>query len=212
MFWNGARKSKNGTAKVEIFAYGVFALYARHRAIRKLKSSHPPSYHGFRIWPSSWLLMDFLKHRGIPWGAHVVDVGCGWGLGGIFCAKNYHAIVTAIDIDSEVFPYLRLHAQINNVEINTIVKRLEEITIKQLEPFDILIGADICFWDSMVKPLIGLINKTLEAGVQSVYITDPGRSPFRLLADYFLKNGKGEICNWSINLPQEVNGQVLKIG
>ncbi|MBN2374214.1 class I SAM-dependent methyltransferase, partial [bacterium] len=121
MFWKGTQKSKNGTAKVETFAYGIHALYARHRAIRKLKQTHPPTYHGFRVWPSSWLLMDFLNKRGIPRGSHVLDVGCGWGLGGIYCAKNYHAAVTGIDIDPEVFPYLRLHAQINNVKIHTMV-------------------------------------------------------------------------------------------
>ena len=37
MLRNGTRKSKNGTAKVETFAYGIYALYARHHAIRKLK-------------------------------------------------------------------------------------------------------------------------------------------------------------------------------
>lgn len=212
MLWKGARKSKNGTAKVEIFAYGIFALYARHQEIRKLKRSHPPTYHGFRVWPSCWLLMDFLMHRGIPWESRVLDVGCGWGLGGIYCAKNHHATVTGIDIDPEVFPYLRLHARINHVEIQTMVKRLEKITIGQLETFDILIGSDICFWDSMVESLTGLINRALEAGVQSVFITDPGRSTFRLLADYFVKNRKGKIWNWTINIPQEVSGQILRIG
>lgn len=208
----GTLKSKNGTAKIEIFAYGIYALYARHRAIRSLKRSHPPTYHGFRIWPSSWLLMDFLRHRGIPSGSHILDVGCGWGLGGIYCAKNHHANVTGVDVDSEVFPYLRLHARINDVEIHTMEKRLEEITTKQLKPFDILIGADICFWDSMVEPLTGLINRALEAGVKSVFITDPGRPTFRLLAEYFEKYGNGEIWNWEISIPQEVNGQILKIG
>lgn len=208
----GTQKSKNGTAKIEIFAYGIYALYARHRAIRKLKHSHPTTYHGFRVWPSSWLLMDFLKYRGIPRGSHVLDVGCGWGLGGIYCAKNHHAVVTGVDIDSEVFPYLRLHAQINNVEIQPIIKRWEEITIKQLTNFDILIGSDICFWDSMVEPLTGLINRALEAGIKSVFITDPGRSTFKLLAEYFVKKGNGKIWNWAINIPQEVNGHILKIG
>lgn len=212
MLWKGTRKSKNGTAKVEIFAYGIYALYARHRAIRKLKRTHPPTYHGFRVWPSSWLLMDFLEHRRLPQDAHVLDVGCGWGLGGIYCAKNHHATVTGIDIDSEVFPYLRLHAQINNVEIHTMEKRLEEISINQLKAFNVLIGADICFWDTMIEPLIGLISRALKAGIQSVFITDPGRSTFSLLAKYFLKSGNGEIWNWAVNIPQEFKGQILKIG
>lgn len=145
-------------------------------------------------------------------GSHVLDVGCGWGLGGIYCAKNHHATVTGIDIDSEVFPYLRLHAKINNVEIHTMEKRLEEITIRQLKTFNILIGADICFWDTMVESLIGLIHRALEAGIQSVFITDPGRSTFKQLAKYFAKHGEGEIWNWEVTIPLVFKGQILKIG
>jgi len=212
MLRKGTRKSKNGTANVETFAYGIYALYARHHAIRLLKRTHPTMYHGFRVWPSSWLLMDFLKHRGMPTDSHVLDVGCGWGLGGIYCAKNHHATVTGVDIDSEVFPYLRLHAQINEVEIHTMERRLEDLTISQLKVFNILIGSDICFWDTMVESLTGLINRALEAGVQSVYITDPGRPTFKQLARSFVKKGKGEILNWAVNTPKESRGQILKIG
>ena len=51
-----------------------------------------------------------------------MEVGCGWGLLGIYCAKKYGARVTGVDIDSEVFPYLNLHAEINQVEISTLKK------------------------------------------------------------------------------------------
>jgi len=211
MLWNGTRRSKNGTAKIEIFAYGIYALYARHRMIRNLKRIHSPIYHGFRVWPSSWLLIDYLEHRGLPLKSQVLDVGCGWGLGGIYCAKHYHASVTGVDIDSEVFPYLKLHAKINNVKINTMERRLEHITINQLKSFNILIGADICFWDDLVEPLVKLISRSLDAGVQSVFITDPGRPTFRVLAEHFVKSGYGEIGNWAVKVPQKFKGQILKI-
>ena len=212
MLWNGARKSKNGTAKVEILAYGIYVLYARHHAIRKLKHFHTPAYHGFRVWPSSWLLMDFFSRRGIPRGSYVLDVGCGWGLGGIYCARNHHATVTGVDIDPEVFPYLRLHAQINDVKIHTMLERLEELTVNQLKAFNILIGADICFYDSMVEPLTDVIKRALESGIQSVVIADPGRPPFKQLAEHFVKNRDAEIRNWAVNIPQNIDGQILKIG
>jgi predicted nicotinamide N-methyase len=212
MRWNGARKSKNGTAKLEIFAYGIRALYARHRAIRELKHLHSPAYHGFRVWPSSWLLIDFLNSQGISKDCHVLDVGCGWGLGGIYCARNHQATVTGVDIDPEVLPYLNLHANINDVKIHTMVERLEEITVNQLKAFDILIGADICFYDSMVEPLTNVIRRSLESGVQSVVIADPGRSPFERLAEHFVKNNDAEIRQWSVKIPQNIDGQVLTIG
>ena len=90
-------------------------------------------------------------------------------------------------------------------------KRLEEITISQLKKFNIIIGADICFWDAMVEPLIALINRALEAGIESVFITDPGRATFQMLAKHFTKNGNGEVWNWTVHIPQEFRGQILKI-
>ena len=93
-----------------------------------------------------------------------------------------------------------------------MVKRLEEITVNQLKVFDILIGSDICFYDSMVEPLTGVINRSIESGVQSVVIADPGRSPFKRLAEDFVKNSDAEIRNWAVNIPQDIDGQILKIG
>ena len=120
--------------------------------------------------------------------------------------------MTGLDIDPEVFPYLRLHAQINDVKIHTMVKRLEELTVNQLKAFNILIGADICFYDSMIEPLTDAIKRSLESGVQSVVIADPGRPPFKRFAEHFVKNGEAEIRNWAVNIPQDIDGQILKIG
>ncbi|MFH1351218.1 MAG: methyltransferase domain-containing protein [Pseudomonadota bacterium] len=204
-------KSADGSAKTEILAYGIRALCARHREIRKLKRSHSPSFQGFRVWPSSWLLMDFFKHRGLREGSRIVEVGCGWGLAGIYCAKNHGAVVTGVDIDSEVFPYLRLHAEINEVDIATIKKGIDGLTGKYLEDFDCLIGADICFWDNMVDSLKGLIHRAFGAGIQSVIITDPGRSPFEQMGRYFVEKWGGEVKNWGVDHPHRIQGRILKI-
>ena len=101
--------------KTEIIEYGVHVYRSRHKKIRQLKHQHSPCYHGFRVWPSSWLLMDFFERTNLPKGTRVMEVGCGWGLGGIYCAKKYGAAVTGVDKDPQVFPYLLLHAEINSI-------------------------------------------------------------------------------------------------
>jgi len=100
----------------------MHALCTRHHAIRNLKHVHSPAFHGFRVWPSIRLLIDFLNYRGIPKDSHVLDVGCGWGLGGIHCAKNHHSTLTGIVIDPQVLPFLYLHAQFNDAKIHTMVE------------------------------------------------------------------------------------------
>jgi cyclopropane fatty-acyl-phospholipid synthase-like methyltransferase len=47
----------------------------------------------------------------------VLELGCGWGLVGIACAKTFQAQVTGLDADAAVFPYLQLHAARNGVRL-----------------------------------------------------------------------------------------------
>lgn len=140
-----------------------------------------------------------------------MEVGCGWGLAGIYCAKKHGAIVTGVDIDPEVFPYLSLHADINKVRIKTMKRGFGGLTGKYLQNVDVLIGADICFWDTMVVSLKRLILRALRASVGLVLIADPGRSPFEELGRYFVEKGSGEILNWTSQRPRRIQGQILKL-
>jgi predicted nicotinamide N-methyase len=201
----------DNNTKKEIRAYGIRVLLSRHPEVRKLKRLNFPSNHGNKFWTSSWLLMDYFKRRGLPNNSRVMEVGCGWGLLGIYCAKKHGAAVTGVDIDPDVFPYLRLHSEINNVEITTLRKGFNGLTGRLLTNVDELIGADICFWEKMVDPLRRLIRRSLRAGVQRVLIADPGRSPFEDLGEYFVERGRGQILDWSIRHPRNIQGRILEI-
>ena len=163
----------------EILQYGIRALKSRHADIRRLKREHAPHLFGFRVWTSSWLLMDYFQQLGLRRGIRVMDIGCGWGLAGIYCAKEHAAVVTGVDEDSEVFPYLQVHARLNKVTITTMIKEFTGLTGCDMERTDMIIGADICFWDTMVATLTRLILTALGSGVQAVIIADPGRAPVR---------------------------------
>ena len=91
----GKKKRKQKTDTREVF--GVTILKNNHARIRGLKQDHEPDIHGHRFWTSSYLIMDFLKHQGLPKKAHVMEVGCGWGLASIYCAKKHGAEVIGVD-------------------------------------------------------------------------------------------------------------------
>jgi len=198
--------------KTELFEYGVHVYRARHKKIRELKRLHSPYCHGFRVWPSSWFLMDFFERNILPKDARVMEVGCGWGLAGIYCAKKYGASVTGVDKDPEVFPYLRLHAEINSVLMTTMNKGFDELTCNHLKDIDVMIGADICFWDNMVNPLEDLVGRALDMGVKLVLISDPGRLPFDRFSENLVKNMSGEMWNRTLRHPYCLEGKVLRIG
>ncbi|MCP4039023.1 MAG: methyltransferase, partial [bacterium] len=88
-------------------AFGLKILNSNHPGIRRLKrEGHWPEIHGHKFWNSSFLIMNELKREPLPRGSRVMEIGCGWGLLGIYCAKQFGARVTGVDADKNVFPFL----------------------------------------------------------------------------------------------------------
>ena len=202
----------NRNLKKEIRAHGLRLLLSRHPEIRKLKRLHAPALHGNKLWSSSWLLIDYFGRRKLPKSARLLEICCGWGLAGIYCAKKHGAIVTAVDKDAEVFPYLRLHARINRAEIFTLKADLRNLRMRELKQFEVVVGADICYWDSMVDPLRRFIQRALRSGVRQMLVSDPGRPTFENIAAYFVKQGIAEVFDWKSRRPRSIEGRILKIG
>ena len=118
---------------------GVKVLNANHSEIRRLKvEGHAPEIHGHKFWNSSFLMMRYLKKHPVEEGMRVLEIGCGWGLLGIFCAKEFNARVTGADLDPMVFPFLDLPARINGVNVETVKKGFEQLTVRDLSKFDLI--------------------------------------------------------------------------
>ncbi len=205
----GKKKKQKST---ERHAYGITVLKSADARVRKLKSQYEPNIHGNKVWNSSWCIMDFIQQQGLPKGTRVLEAGCGWGPTGIFCAKNYGAKVLGLDADPAVFPYLDLHAKINGVKIKTREATFEQLKKKDLKETQLLLGADICFWDEMVDPIYKLVKKSISAGVQQVVIADPGRPPFHEMADKVIDKVGGEVKEWSVSEEVKARAYLLVIG
>jgi len=140
-----------------------------------------------------------------------MEVGSGWGRVSIYCAKTYQASISCVDIDSEVFLYLQFHVRMNSARVTTMTKGFDDVTDRELQAFDMLIGSDICFWNTMVHSLKGLILRALRADVHLVLIADPGRIPFEQLGEHFVKNLNGKMLRWAVRQPYPIEGEILKV-
>ncbi len=192
-------------------AYGIYLLESKHRLIRRLKKAYQPSVHGHKTWNASFLLMDYLQHHPLKKKAKVLEVGCGWGPGSVFCAKQFKAKVTGLDIDKEVFPFLDVLAELNDVSVAPMTRRLESLKGQDLGKFDVIVGSDVCFWDSLVKSLNQMINRALKNGVERIIITDPGRPTFYELCDAARKKHDVELIEWYATEPRHFVGEVVEI-
>lgn len=157
------------------------------------------------------MLIDYIKQAGFPDDLHVLEIGCGWGLPGIYCAKSYKSMVTCLDIDAAVFPFLELHAEVNHVKVATLNQSFEWLTMDNLSGFDVLFGAEICFWDEMTTQLESLIQMACLAGVRLILIADPGRPPFEALEKHCIERYHQGAIHWRIRQPYVFEGRILRI-
>lgn len=194
----------------EIRSHGITCMLAAHPEIRKLKRSHEPTIHGTRQWPSSWLLIDYLARNPIPRGSRVVEIGAGWGLTGIYCAKHFDADVLAVDKDPAVFPYLTLHAKRNGVGVRTLAADFARVDRKVLAATDVILGSDVCFWRSLIPELRALVLRALRAGVRTVLVADPARHTFESLAKRLCAQGVAEVIDWKTARPLPRSGRILR--
>ncbi|WP_373091307.1 methyltransferase [Zhongshania sp.] len=190
----------------------VLILKKRHKLIRKMQRNLPgPEIHGYQVWGSSFLIMDYLLENPPKKRSKMTEIGCGWGILGISCAQHFKAKVTAIDADEHVFPYLEAHALLNDVKIKTRTARYEHLKIEDLQGHSLMLGGDICFWDTLVKPLFSAINAARDAGVGKIIIADPGRPPFHKLAKRCQKAFDAELISRQIRSPKKISGELLII-
>ncbi len=193
--------------------FGLTVRQNAHPDMRKLRrEAGDPSLHGNKFWKSSCLMMDYLQRNPLKKGARVLDLGCGWGLGGIFCAKHFDAKVTGLDADPSVFPFLQYHAELNEVAVKTWRCFYEKVRKQDLAGFDAVIGTDICFWDKLEEPLYNLTRRAMQAGVGRVVLADPGRSPFRRLAARAEDKLDATYREWQVSRPMKATGCLMIAG
>ncbi len=192
-------------------AFGLKILNGKHPEIRRLKrDGHQAEIHGNKFWNSSYLTMDYLKKHPLKKSHRVLEIGCGWGLLGLFSAKQFGCKVHGIDADENVLPYLQLHADVNGVKMTAEKKTFKQMTVKYLSNFDVVLGADICFWDEMTDELYNLIRRAQKAGVKQIMISDPCRPPYNELVDVCEdKLDNVEVVEKFLKRPVNASGEIL---
>ena len=203
---------KRRTPSQERHVYGLTILQPSHPEVRRLQHEAPrPTLHGHKVWPTTFVLLDYLHQRGVTPQARVLEVGCGWGLVGIACATLFQAQVTGLDADTAVFPYLQLHAKRHGVQIATRHGSFADLTPQELAAFDLIVGADICFWEDLVDPLDQLIRHSVAAGVAEILVVAPSRPPFDELCARWVPQGNAEVLPWTTPTPVADTGRILRV-
>jgi predicted nicotinamide N-methyase len=193
------------------YVYGIFLLNRKHKLIRALRKRYQPMVHGHKTWGSSFLVMDYLTHTGVTKGTKTMELGCGWGSLSVFCADRFKGKVTAVDLDPAVFPYVEVFAEINDVKVKTMQADITKLKTEELGSFGLIVGSDICFWDSMVSPLYRMVNRALKGGAKRIVIADPGRPTFYEFCDKVAQRHRVQLQEWYAIEPERFEGEIVEI-
>ena len=200
------------TEKHIIHHLGLKVLRSTHPAVRKIKRlQQGHTAHGNKVWRSSFALIDYLETNPIEPNSKVLEIGCGWGLSGLYAAKKQNADVTGIDIDASVQAYFELQNSLNDCVLKFEQRSFESFSHKELETFQYIIGSDICFWDEMTDSLMELLQRAKKSGVKKILIADPGRPPFWGLADRCAEKFNSEIITRRMYIPWKSEKYILAI-
>ena len=191
---------------------GLKVLKSTHPEVRKIKRLQlGHSAHGNKVWRSSFVMLDYLETHPLKENKSALEIGCGWGLTGLYLCKFQNIDVKCIDIDPSVKPYFELQNKINDCEIPFEACSFESLSQQTLSEYQYVIGTDICFWDELTEPLFELIKKAKTARVKKILIADPGRPPFWSLADLCGEKFKSEVITRRISEPWKSEKYILVI-
>lgn len=178
----------------------IKAPRSTHPAVRRLKrKTKARSAHGNKVWASTHVLIDFLQANPIDSNLRILELGAGWGVLSAYLAKTFRAQVVALDLDPDVVGYSELVAGLNETEFDTVTMDFSALTVEQLANFDLVIAADVCFWDYMPEVLSELLLRCEEGEVSRVIFADPGRPPFYELARWCQTEYDAAVYPWHVS-------------
>jgi predicted nicotinamide N-methyase len=92
-------------------------------------------------------------------------------------------------------------------------RTFERLTSAFLGEFDLILGADICFWDDLSRQLRNLIRRARRGGAGRVLIADPGRPPFHALAEGCMERLEDvQRVEMRLRRPVRATGELLIVG
>jgi len=188
---------------------GLNYFTGNHPIIRShSKSSSRPVDFGHKVWASSLVFIDFLSNNNFNLkDKNILEVGCGWGILGLYLAKKLNCSVLLTDKDKKVLPLVHSHAELNNLEVSTAAASFAKISEDQLKDVNTIVGVEVCYSEEAAKDLSQLFARACKLDVKQIFIVDPGRPDFFGIV---CKNTYG--FNKKIyDLPGTINGKITQV-
>jgi predicted nicotinamide N-methyase len=163
---------------------------------RFLRGDQPRLPYGIALWPAAIALAHELAARELR-GLRILELGAGTGLPGIVAA-SLGARVLQTDRNAAALVVCRMNSERNGVVLE---QRAADWTAwRETDTFDVIIGADILYADSVHPQLRHIYDTNLAPGGR-VLLSDPFRSDSLQLLEAMAADGWNVAFNkWTVGV------------
>lgn len=113
-----------------------------------------------RLWDAAMILSYVLGSQPSPGGKRLLELGAGLGAPGLAAAAAGFD-VTISDYEDIIMDFQKVSAAASKLE-NIQFSHLDWLNPPDLEPFDVLAGAEILFRDEFFEPLLNIFKNYLK--------------------------------------------------
>ena len=115
-----------------------------------------------KVWDSSFVLAYFLGKQPVVFGQHMLEIGAGMGIVGIYAALCGHR-VTVTDINEDALLFARANALLNGAS-QVKVRMLDWASSNLSETYDVILGSEVVYDRQSYPALVSFLQKTLAPG------------------------------------------------
>lgn len=115
-----------------------------------------------RLWEAAIVLSEYIAGLPAEPGTTLLELGAGLGAPGLMAAKVGYQ-VTLSDYEQLILDFERINAAASHLgNVNCLM--LDWLNPPEMEPFDVILGAEILFRDEFFQPLLTVLDKALKPG------------------------------------------------
>ncbi len=141
-----------------------------------------------RIWPTSILLSFFVQRIHAADTAHLLEIGAGIGLCGLFAAKQ-GIRTTLSDINEDALLFSQINILQNDLQNLADVHRIDFTQDRLSRRYDMILGSEVLYQEASYRPLSKFLKHHLRAHKDSEIIL---AKSYRLKAKPFFKAAEKE--------------------